>query len=248
MASMAVVTRRAMGTDTTTATEARPIGDALARLRLLQLVSPTLPIGGFTCSQGLEYAVEAGWVGDMEDLNDWLVGLAEDNLAHLEVPLLARLYRACQRGDVAALGRWGDYLLATRETRELRQEEQRRAAALTRLLMDLGIPRAIPWRRALETCQTAPYALAAAHWKIPLTDAALGYAWSWLENRMAAAIKLIPLGQTDGQRLLLRLAERLPAVLETGLALPDDRIGASSPLAALASSLHETQYTRLFRN
>lgn len=222
--------------------------DPLARLRLMQLVSPALPIGGFTYSQGLEYAVEAGWVSDVESLQDWLAGLVEDNMTYLEVPSLARMYQACEADDVDILQAWGNYLLAARETRELRLEEQQRAAALTRLLIDLGIPRAEKWRIALQTCQAAPYALAAVSWRIPLADAALGYAWSWLENMVAAAIKLVPLGQTDGQRVQLALAERLPTAVERGLVLEDGQIGASSPVMALASSLHETQYTRLFRS
>lgn len=229
-------------------TESLSAAAPLARLRLMQLVSPALPIGGFTYSQGLEYAIESGWVRDVPDLEDWLAGLIEDNMACLEVPLLARLYQCCLDGDVESLETWGRHLLASRETRELRQEEEQRAAALTRLLIDLDILNAGQWGDALRTCQAAPYALAAVVWRIPLADAALGYAWSWLENMVAAAIKLVPLGQTDGQRIQLALAEILPLAVERGLALPDEEIGASSPFVALASSLHETQYTRLFRS
>jgi urease accessory protein len=223
-------------------------GGSLAQLRLMQLVSPTLPIGGFTYSQGLEYAVEAGWVKDVPSLQDWLSGLIEDTIAHLEIPLLARLYEACVADDVDRLERWAHYLLASRESDELRQEERQRGRALTRLLIDLAVARAEPWKPALELCQAAPFALAAVSWHIPLPDAALGYAWAWLENQVAAAIKLVPLGQTDGQRVQLALAEALPAAVQHGLALDDDSIGASSPRLALASSLHETQYTRLFRS
>jgi urease accessory protein len=76
----------------------------------------------------------------------------------------------------------------------------------------------------------------------------LGYAWSWLENLVLAGVKLVPLGQSDGQRLLLRLAEALPAAVDQGLTVPERDIGASLPALALASSLHETQYSRLFRS
>ncbi len=225
-----------------------PANCPLAQLRLMQLVSPSLPIGGFTYSQGLEYAVESGWVGDTASLRDWLHGLIEDSVACLEIPLLARLYRGCILQDIDALHTWGRYLLAARETRELRLEEQQRARALTRLLIDLGIGEAKRWQPAMHHCQTAPYALAASQWGILLPEAALGFAWAWLENSVAAAIKLVPLGQTDGQRILLELSEALPDAVERGLDLPDDKIGASAPALALASSLHETQYTRLFRS
>lgn len=223
-------------------------GHSLAQLRLMQLVSPSLPVGGFTYSQGLEYAVEVGWIKGVADVQDWLLGQIEDAVAFLEVPVLARLYQACVSRDVKALQEWSTYLLASRETSELRLEEQQRARALTRLLIDLDMNDAMPWKEELQQCQAAPYALAAVNWGIRLPEAALGYAWSWLENMVAAAIKLVPLGQTDGQRLQLALAEAIPAAVQKGLVLDDEQIGASAPAMALASSLHESQYTRLFRS
>lgn len=227
---------------------APPSATALAKLRLMQLISPALPIGGFTYSQGLEYAVEAGWIGNLAELEDWLLGLLEDSICHLEVPLLARLYQACAEADAGAIEYWGRYAQAARETSELRTEERQRARALTRLLIDLELENSRNLETALLHCQAAPYALAAHAWQIPLHDAALGYVWSWLENMVAAAIKLVPLGQTDGQRVQLALAKAVPQAVQTGLNLPDEQIGASAPAMAIASSLHETQYTRLFRS
>ncbi len=222
--------------------------DPLAHLRLLQLVSPALPIGGFTYSQGLEWAVEAGWVCDVESLDDWLEGLIDDNLGGLELPLLYRLYRACEQDDPVAIGRWGRMLYASRETRELRAEECNRARALITLLQNLGVAQIDAWRDVLAHCQAAPFAMAAVHWSIASEDCALGYAWSWLENQVAAAVKLVPLGQTDGQRVLLALAERLPIVVAKASLVDDDDIGAAAPALAIASARHETQYTRLFRS
>jgi urease accessory protein len=220
----------------------------LGRLRLMQLVSPALPIGAFTYSQGLEWAVEAGWVCDMATLADWLEGLMDDGLAQLELPILRRLYQACAREDGTAVSRWGRQLYASRETRELRAEERNRARALITLLADLEVPQAADWREQLIHCQAAPFALAAVHWEIGLEDCLLGYAWGWLENQVGAAIKLVPLGQTDGQRVQLQLAGRLPAVVERALVIDDDDIGAGAPALAIASACHETQYTRLFRS
>jgi urease accessory protein len=214
----------------------------------MQLTSPALPIGAFTYSQGLEWAVEVGWVRDPQTLSDWLEGLMGDGLGRLELPILARLYRACAADDPDAVAAWGQRLHASRETRELRAEERNRARALIDLLGGLGLARAGEWREALAHCQAAPFALAAVHWQIALEDCALGYAWGWLENQVAAAIKLIPLGQTDGQRVQLALAERLPALVEAALRLEDDEIGAAAPALAIASARHETQYTRLFRS
>lgn len=220
----------------------------LARLRLMQLTSPALPVGGFTYSQGIEWAVEAGWLRDVDSLSDWLSGLIDDGLAGLELPLLVRLYRACEAGQPASMDRWGRQLYASRETRELRQEECNRARALISLLRDLGIDRAVAWSGELSHCQAAPFAMAAVEWGISLEDCLLGYAWSWLENQVAAAIKLVPLGQTDGQRVQLRLAEKLPGACDRAMTIDDEAIGASAPALAIASACHETQYTRLFRS
>jgi len=220
----------------------------LAQLRLMQLTSPALPVGGFTYSQGIEWAVEAGWLKDVDGLVDWLFGLIDDGLGGLELPLLVRLYGACQADDPAGVARWGKQLFASRESRELRQEERNRARALISLLRDLDMDRAEAWSDELSHCQAAPFALAAVEWQISPEDCLLGYAWSWLENQVAAAIKLVPLGQTDGQRVQLHLAERLPGVCARAMTIDDDAIGASAPALAIASAGHETQYTRLFRS
>ncbi|MGB0723161.1 MAG: urease accessory protein UreF [Gammaproteobacteria bacterium] len=226
-----------------------PMADAPsspARLRLLQLVSPALPIGGFTYSQGLEWAVEYGAVRDTATLADWMQGLMEDSLAYLDIPILKRLYQAFEAGDNDAVRRWSALLVAARESKELRQEELNRARALASLLPELGLPDAD--KALLQTSQSAGFACAAQAWGIPLDEAAHGFAWSWLENQIAAAIKLVPLGQTEGQRVQFELAEHLPAAIATGMAIEDTDIGASSPALAMASALHETQYTRLFRS
>ena len=81
-----------------------------------------------------------------------------------------------------------------------------------------------------------------------MRDAAVAYAWGWLENLTLAAVKIVPLGQTQGQQILARLLEEIPVAVEIALALVDRQMGAASPALAVASSAHETQYTRLFRS
>jgi urease accessory protein len=221
---------------------------SLAQLRLLQLVSPALPIGAFTYSQGLEWAVEAGWVTDEASLSDWLTGLAEDGLRYVDLPILARQYRAIVDQDWSALSHWSHALLACRETRELREEENNRGRALVSLLADLGLIDDEIDRRPFTLCQAAGFALAAVRWEIPLDQATLGYAWGWLENQVTAGVKLIPLGQTAGQRITADLARHLPLIVTQAFDVGDEEIGASAPALAIASSRHETQYTRLFRS
>ena len=217
-------------------------------LRLMHLVSPSLPVGAYSYSQGLEWAVECGWVVDKESLSEWIRDIALTNLANLEIPVLARLYQACEDEASDSLAYWSDYLVACRETMELRQEENNRARALTALLPQLEIPVAADERTYFESCQLTGFARAAHHWNIPMKEAAAGYIWGWCENITLAGVKIIPLGQTAGQQILAEITPDIPGVVTRGLECGDDVIGASCMAQAIASSRHETQYTRIYRS
>ena len=115
------------------------------RLRLMQLASSSLPVGGYSWSQGLEWAVEAGWVADTAAFERWQLRQMEQSFFTVDLPLFARLYRACEAGDLDCARRWTAYLLACRETRELRDEERNRGAAFTRLLADWQISERLMW-------------------------------------------------------------------------------------------------------
>ncbi|WP_194791960.1 urease accessory protein UreF [Pseudomonas sp. UFMG81] len=220
----------------------------LALLRLLQLASPGLPVGGFTYSQGLEWAVEAGWVKDAAGFASWQREQLHDTLGCLDWPVLARLYHASLADDAEAFGHWSRFLLANRETAELRLEEQQRGSALARLLDGWQLGQASAWRASLELSQLGGMAWLGAHWSIPLRQLALGLGFAWLEGAVMAGVKLVPFGQQAAQTLLRDLSEELPAVLDQALTLADDQLGGGLPLLAIASSRHETQYTRLFRS
>lgn len=215
-----------------------------ALLRLLQLSSAALPVGGYAFSQGLESAVAEGWINDAGATRDWLCAQLHESLARIDLPLLERQMRALAAGDARALEHWNAYLLACRETAELRLTETAMGAALVRLLRKLDVP--VP---ALdEPGFVSAFAVAAAHWRVPPRSAGLGYAWSWLENQVAAATKLVPLGQSQAQALLGELIGEMPAAIDRAAQTRDEDIGASLPGLALASTWHEVQYTRLFRS
>jgi urease accessory protein len=220
----------------------------LPLVRLMHLVSPSLPVGGFTYSQGIERAVEDGWISEAVDLERWLRHQLHHALTTFDLPLLARMHSAVGDARVDALETWTDELLAGRESAELRLEEQNRGRALADLLAGLKVEDADRWKPMLARCQAAGFAFAAVRWNIAPREMALGYAWSWLENLVLAAVKIIPLGQTEGQRVLQQLSPELPVAVDAGLARIDEEIGASCPALAIASSRHETQYTRLFRS
>ena len=232
---------------TATVTEA-PAMSRLANLRLMQLISPSLPVGSFTYSQGVEWAVEAGWVKSADDLQRWLDELLKQAIATTDLPLLARLYDATLAEDWAQLSHYAELTLACRETAELRLEESNRGRALLGVLEKLGLEIDTQAREVLRRCQLAGFAYASAEWQIPKTDMLNGYAWSWLENTCLSGVKIIPLGQSDGQRMLAELAVEVDAAIASALTLADDDIGAGSTALAIASSRHHYQYTRLFRS
>jgi len=226
--------------------------DNLTAARLLQLISPNLPVGAFTYSQGMEWAVECGWIANKQGVRRWLQSVLRDSLQTLELPVLRRLYQAAARKNVTDFEYWSQWLYASRETLELRKEEHQRARAMQSLLKNLpgsqDWPELEDWQNALASSQLAGYALAAQHWYVSLDDLLQGYTWSWLDNAVAVAVKLVPLGQTDGQCLLYELGMEIGTLVDDSASIEDDKIGASTPALAIASSLHETQYSRLFRS
>lgn len=215
------------------------------RLHLLHLASPALPVGAYAYSQGLEYAIEAGWL-DGGDLSDWLHDGLHMGIARLDLPILLRARNACIQGDAAALNDWNDQLLANRETRELVLEDEQMGQALRRLLRSLCDDELLAF--ANNPGYACVFAQACAIWSIREDDALHAYCFSWLENQVTAATKMVPLGQTQAQKLLLELLEDVPDACASAAAVTDDEIGLSLPGLALASSRHEKQHTRLFRS
>jgi len=222
--------------------------DLHSTYKLFQLTSPNLPTGAFTYSQGLEWGVENGWITGKESLSEWLESILYSGYAELEIPLLKRLYLAVKDDDLKAFEFWSSYLLASRETKELRQEEMHRGRATFKILTDLNIAIESGWEDAIKKCQAAGYALAAVRWNIGIQQAVLGYTWGWLENMVMAAVKIIPIGQAAGQQVLAAIVDQTVDALEQGLAVEDVSLGGSCPAMVISSCLHETQYTRLFRS
>ena len=219
--------------------------------RLLQLVSPTLPVGAYSYSQGLEAALEAGIIRDRDSALRWINGVLDLSVATLEAPILARLCRAWADGDTNAVIRWNDQFLAGRETAELRAESVQMGYSLRRLIVELEVidQLAIDALNSFEEVSfPAAFACVATAMQIEPHDTLLGYLWSWCENQVMAVVKALPLGQTDGQRLLFALGERLPAIASDAMARPDELLSNFAPGLAILSSRHETQYSRLFRS
>ncbi len=215
--------------------------------KLLQLASPALPVGAYSYSQGLESAVEAGIVRDAASAQRWISDVLELALARMEAPVLVRLIDAWARDDFAAVEHWNALFLASRETAELRAETVQMGYSLARLLPGL-ITAPLKLDALEEIAYPTAYACAVAHWQIDVTQALIAYLWSWLENQVMAALKAVPLGQTDGQKILLALGGAVTHAAENASTLCDAELGNFAPGFAILCSQHETQYSRLFRS
>jgi urease accessory protein len=223
----------------------------LALTRLLRLASPILPVGAFSYSQGLETAVDLGWVRDESSAGDWISDVLAHSVASFEAPVWCRLYRSWQSGDAEAVGVWNEVFLAGRESAEFRAETVQMGYSLRALFsasgefedLQLGL-----LHRIQDPAFPTAFSFACAQWRIPERAAVLAYLWAWLENQVSAAMKSVPLGHMAGQRLLIAMSAALPSLVDATLKMEDDELRNCAPALAVASCRHETQYTRLFRS
>lgn len=223
----------------------------LALSRLLQLASPMLPVGAYSYSQGLEWAIESGEVHNLDTAKAWIGDVLKIYQASFELPVLYRLYQAWQGGQLATVHDWDAFYQAGRDTAEALAETRQMGYSLCRLLNDLKeLPEDLLDRVNSLDAPAFPtvYAAVAHYWQIPVSDALQAYVWGWLENQVSAAMKTVPLGQVAGQKILLALGATLPQVVQQAMQLADDEISNFNPLLSIAGCLHETQYSRLFRS
>jgi urease accessory protein len=227
-----------------------------ALLCLLQLASPALPVGAYSYSEGLETLVDIGTIENEQSLKHWLEQELHYGAIRLEAAVMVRAYLSAQQSDTETLGYWNKWLSAARETEELRQQSWQMGQSLMRLLLKMRHhqTRNFPSLQTLANAAGDPcnfaiaFGIAAAHWEIEAPSALLGYLHSWATNLITAGVKLIPLGQTAGQQLLLELHVNLHSATQEILALEDDDLNSCGWGLALASMAHESQYTRLFRS
>ncbi|WP_440876783.1 urease accessory protein UreF [Thalassotalea sp. PLHSN55] len=219
--------------------------------RLLQLCSANLPVGGFSFSQGLEFAVDNGWINNSSDTASWIEINLFEAIARTDLAILARLYRAIANDNVSDFQYWDQHLQACRESSELLLADVAMGKALIRLLTNLDRIDEKNYQHFLpgsDISFVSAFALTAYLCELDLTSVQSGYCWTFIDNQVAAATKLVPLGQTQAQNLLFDLTEKVDAAIAVAEKLTDDEIGGSLPHLAMASAWHETQYSRLFRS
>ncbi|MEM6446509.1 MAG: urease accessory protein UreF [Cyanobacteria bacterium P01_D01_bin.123] len=223
--------------------------DAIPLLRLLQLASPTLPVGAYSYSEGLETLVETKVVANESQLQHWLEWELAWGSTPIDAAMVTRAYRAVEQGNCERLRDWNMWWSAARETAELRAQSWQMGRSLARLLQELD-PITKTWLEAVGLpCNFAiAYGLAAACWRVDLPSALLAYLQSWASNAIGAGVKLIPLGQTAGQRLLFQLDTHIATTVARVIELDDADLSSCSWGVAMASSQHETQTVRLFQS
>jgi urease accessory protein len=221
--------------------------DSQTLLRLLQLSSAALPVGAFSYSEGLETLVQQDRITTVDDLHHWLTQELTYGAIALDGAVLVRAYDAAAQNDWDTVAYWNYWLSAVRETAELREQSWQMGRALVRLLVAIA-PEMKPALAAAPCNFAIAFAVAAAHWQISSHETLLGYLHSWVSNLINAGVKLVPLGQTQGQALLLSLYPLLDATHQRILSTPDDELKTCGWGLAIASMTHETLYSRLFRS
>ena len=219
-------------------------------LRLLQLASPSLPIGAYTYSQGLESAIEKGIVHNESSARTWIAE-SLSIVADFEAPIVWRLLKAFAERDMATVSYWTECFIAARDTAEFRAETIQMGYSLGKLVIDLKV--------ADESLQTilasqseiplpTAFACAAEALAVPHEAALLGMLFSLVENQVLVCVKSVPLGQVSGQNLLLSLHAMIEVVSLRAQQLNDDELSNWAPGLSLLSIQHETQYSRIYRS
>lgn len=225
---------------------------SLQLARLLQLASPALPVGAYTYSQGLEWAVESGVIRNEANAGRWIADLMQHGIGCYEAPLVVALMTAWSVCAVDEIECLNAEFLASRESAELRAETTQMGFSMRRLLRDLRDDSLSEVATLVENLPEVAFPTVwsgiAAAWQIEPEAAVTAYLWSWAENQVMAALKAVPLGQASGQRLLADLGRQIPEVVANANTLPKTRWSNFTPAFAIACARHETQYSRLFRS
>ena len=223
-------------------------------LQLMWLASPALPIGGFSYSEGIEAGVDSACIATFREANDWLVDQLHLTLARADLAVVAKAIAAWRRDDLDRIDELNNWVLQIRETSELRlQTEQMGRSMLDWLRKQPSFHVNFHVDKNEHDFLKSPtyplvFALAASSTQASVRDCLMSFAFGWAENMTQAAVRAVPLGQTDAQRILANLADYIPAAVDAAMRLQDSERQAFSPMLAILSSQHETQYSRLFRS
>jgi len=229
-----------------------PGGDAAETgLLLLQAwLSPAFPVGGYSYSHGLEYAVEAGALNNRADLKNWIEGILLFGAGRNDALLIREIHRGVMAQEFARCDEIAEFAAALRGTSELALEGSAQGAAFLKALI-AGWPEYAavePLRQWKRPVYAVAFGAAAAVAGIDARLATVAYLHAFCSNLVSAALRLMPIGQSDGLACLAALSKLLPSLVDALDLVPFDDIGAAALMVDFCSMRHETQYTRLFRS
>lgn len=220
-----------------------------ALYQLMSWLSPSYPVGAYTYSHGLEHAVESGWVTNASETRDWVEQILVAGDGHIDAVMLAHAYRAGT--DIKKLANIIEFATAFIPSAELELESTMQGAAFLEITERAWPNHTLEQLRSIAG-SSIPYPIvvgvAAAGHKVPLEATLHAYLHAFAANMVSAAVRLIPLGQTDGQLITAALADVIPAVVKSALNADLDTLSTNTLMADIGSMRHETQYTRLFRS
>ena len=221
-----------------------------ALLQLIWLASPALPIGGFSYSEGLEAAIDQGFVHDEHTAAEWLIDQLHLTQSRGDMAVLSQMVLAWQQLDTPRLQVLSQWVHATRESAELRLQNEQMGRSMLEWLRNQHAIDDATIALCNQWVPTYPlmFALALSRTGADLTSCLQAYSFGWAENMVQAAIKAVPLGQNSGQRILTQLAQHIAPAVDHALQMTDDTRQAFSPMLVILSAQHETQYSRLFRS
>ncbi|NEP55379.1 MAG: urease accessory protein UreF, partial [Moorea sp. SIO3C2] len=190
---------------------------------LLQIASPTLPVGAYSYSEGIEWLVDTHRITTANNLEHWIRQELQYGTMRLDAAVMVRIYQAQITRQTDTICHWNQWLSAIRDTKELREQSWQMGQALVRLVHTLE-PGLDPLLDTVgQPCNFATvFSITAAHWGIDLKAALMAYLHSWLTNMVNAGIKLIPIGQTSGQSLMLKLYPTLRETVHQCIEVNDD--------------------------
>jgi urease accessory protein len=225
-------------------------GEAAALYRLMTWLSPAFPVGAFSYSSGIEWAVEAGDVTDAASLRDWLAAMLSEGSGFCDAVFLAQAHRAASAQDEAGLREIAELAAAFVPSRERQLETSTQGRAFIEIARSAWACDGLDGMVAACGGMVYPVAVgvvSAGH-AVPLEPAMHAFLHAVVSNWISAGARLVPLGQTDSQRILARLEADVAATAKRALEASLDDLGSATFRADLASLRHETQYTRLFRS
>ncbi|MHB1731282.1 MAG: urease accessory protein UreF [Leptospirillum sp.] len=216
---------------------------------LLQITNSALPIGGFSYSEGLEQLIEEKIICNSNELEFWIKDSLDYGIIRFEGCVLKRIYQACKNDDFNSLIFWDQWLLASMETEELRRQSVDMGRALQRLNSSLSDSKCgLDQERVILINYASVFGKTAADWNIPLDSALYGYLYRWISSILDVGVKLIPMGQSAGQKCLWNIQPFLENKVFELLSLPNEDLYVWNTAVVLASMQHETQYSRLYRS